>query len=116
MHRLVRVLVSGVFDADEAPRMTADARAKAKESGLNILYDIREARSGRLENSDIFWLPRTVPALKDSQAPRVRVATVFIECQRPIVEFWETAFRNVGLAARAFDSEESAVAWLTGAA
>ena len=110
--RVVRVDVSGIFDAAEAPRMTTDARRAAAESGFNILYDIREARAGKLENADLFWLPRNVPALKDPKAARVRVATVFIDCQRPVVEFWENAFRNVGLSARGFEDEEAAIAWL----
>ena len=114
--RVVRVLVSGKFDAAEAPRMTTDARAAAAESGLHLLYDIREARAGKLENTDLFWLPRNVPALKDPKASRVRVATLYIECQRPIVEFWENAFRNVGLNARGFLDESDAIAWLTGPA
>ncbi len=112
--RMVRVLVSGVFDAEEAPRMATEARRAAAESGFNILYDIREARAGKLENSDLFWLPRTVPALKESKAARVRVATVYVAEQRPIVQFWETAFRNVGLNARAFEDERAAAAWLSG--
>ena len=41
------------------------------------------------------------------------MATVFTAPQRPIVDFWETAFRNVGLSARAFESEEAAIGWLT---
>ncbi len=110
--RMVRVLVSGVFDAEEAPRMTSEARRAAGESGLNILYDIREARAGKLESSDIFWMPRTIPALKDPKAPRVRVATLFVAAQCPLVEFWETSFRNVGLNARAFEDERAAAAWL----
>jgi len=115
-HHLVRVLVSGVFDAEEAPRMTTDARRIASEHQLQrILYDVRVARVGKLENSDLFWLPRNVPALKDPKAARVRVATVFVDCQRPVVEFWETAFRNVGLKARAFEDEEGAIAWLNNA-
>ena len=112
--RVVRVLVSGKFDATEAPRMTTDARAAAAESGFNVLYDIREARAGKLENTDLFWLPRNVPVLKDPKASRVRVATLYIECQRSIVEFWENAFRNVGLNARGFLEESEAIAWLTG--
>ncbi len=111
--RVVRVLVSGIFDAEEAPRMTTDARRAAAESGLNILYDIRDARAGRLENSDLFWLPRTVPALKDPKAPRVRIATLYVGPQCSLIEFWETAFRNVGLNARGFADEDAAVAWLT---
>jgi hypothetical protein len=112
---LVRVLVSGVFDAEEAPRMTTDARRIAAEHRLHrILYDVRVARAGRLENSDLFWLPRNVPALKDPKAPRVRVATLFVEPQRPIVEFWENAFRNLGLSARGFQDEDAALDWLAG--
>jgi hypothetical protein len=30
------------------------------------------------------------------------------------MEFWETAFRNVGLTARAFEDADAAVAWLQG--
>jgi hypothetical protein len=112
---LVRVLVSGVFDAEEAPRMSTDARRIASEHQLHrILYDVRVARAGKLENSDLFWLPRNVPALKDPRAPRVRVATLFVEPQRPIVEFWENAFRNLGLSARGFLEEDAALDWLAG--
>ena len=114
VRKVVRVLVSGIFDADEAPRMTTEARRAASDSGLNILYDIRGARAGKLENSDIFWWPRTIPALKAPGATRVRIATVYVAPQKPIVDFWETAFRNVGLAVRAFEDEEAAVGWLRG--
>ena len=113
VRRVVRVLVSGIFDADHAPAIATEARRTAGESGLNILYDVRGASPGNLENSDIFWWPRTIPALKDPHAPRVRVAAVFVAPQKPIVDFWETAFRNVGLSARAFESEEDAIGWLT---
>jgi hypothetical protein len=112
---VVRVLVSGIFDAEQAPAIATEARRTAGESGLNILYDIRGASPGKLENSDIFWWPRTIPALKEAEAPRVRVAAVFVPRQRPIVDFWETAFRNVGLAARAFENEDDAIGWLTSA-
>ena len=112
VRKVVRVLVSGIFDAEEAPRMTTEARRAASDSGLNILYDFRSARSCKLENSDIFWWPRTIPALKAPGAARVRVATVFVGTQKPIVDFWETAFRNVGLAVRAFEDEDAALGWL----
>ena len=110
--RVVRVDVSGVFNADEAPRMTTDARTAAAASGFNVLYDIREARAGKLENADLFWLPRNVPVLKDPRAARVRIATVFVEPQRAVVEFWENAFRNVGLDVCGFLDEGAALAWL----
>ena len=116
VRRVVRVLVSGILNAEEAPRIAAAARASAGESGLNILYDIRSTSACKLENSDIFWWPRTIPALKDPAAPRVRVAAVYAAPQRPMVDFWETAFRNVGLTARAFDNEDDAIVWLNGAA
>ena len=113
-HRLIRVLVSGVFDAEDAPRMTTDARTIAAEHGFHrILYDVRVARAGKLESSDLFWLPRNVPVLKDPKAARIKVATVYVESQRPIVEFWENAFRNVGLSARGFLTETAALDWLS---
>lgn len=112
--QLVRVLVSGVFDAEDAPRMTIDARQVAAQHGLHrILYDVRVARAGKLESSDLFWLPRTLPVLKDPKAARIKVATLFVEPQRPIVEFWENAFRNVGLSARGFLTEKAALDWLS---
>ena len=111
--RVVRVVVTGIFDAEEAPRMTTDARKAAAECGFNVLYDIRGGRAGKLENADIFWWPRNIPVLKEAKASRVRVASVFVEAQRPIVEFWETAFRNVGLNACGFLDEEKAIGWLT---
>jgi len=113
VRNVVRVLVSGIFDAEEAPRMTTEARRAASDSGLNILYDLRSASSCKLENSDIFWWPRTIPALKTPGATRVRVATVYVPAQKPTVDFWETAFRNVGLAVRAFEDEDAALGWLT---
>jgi hypothetical protein len=114
-HHLVRVLVSGVFDAEEAPRMATDARRTAAEHGFQkILYDVRVARACKLESADLFWLPRNVPALKDPKAPRVKVATLFAEPQRSIIEFWENAFRNVGLSARGFQDEGAALDWLAG--
>ena len=113
VRKVVRVLVSGIFDAEEAPRMTTEARRAASDSGLNILYDLRSAGSCKLENSDIFWWPRTIPALKAPGATRVRVATVYVPAQKPTVDFWETAFRNVGLAVRAFEDEDAALGWLT---
>jgi hypothetical protein len=79
---------------------------------MPLLYDLRAASLGRLDSSDIFWWPRTIPALKDSTAARVRVATLHNEAQRPIIEFWETAFRNAGLNARRFEDEAAALAWL----
>ena len=112
VRKVVRVLVSGIFDAEEAPRMTTEARRAASDSGLNILYDLRSAHSCKLENSDIFWWPRTIPALKAPGATRVRVATVYAASQKPTVDFWETAFRNVGLAVRAFEDEDAALGWL----
>lgn len=113
-NQLVRVLVTGVFNAEDAPRLTTDARRVAAENGLHrILYDIRVARAGKIESSDLFWLPRNVPVLKDPRAARVKVATIFVEAQRPIVEFWENAFRNVGLSARGFIDERAALDWLS---
>lgn len=92
--------------------MTTQARKVAAENGLPLLYDIRGAHAGKVESTDIFWMPRTIPVLQEPAAARVRVATLHDASQRPLVHFWETAFRNAGLNARAFEDEEAALAWL----
>jgi hypothetical protein len=110
--RVVYVVVAGVFNADAAPQMTTDARSAAAASGFNVLYDIRAAVPGNLENGDVFWWPRNIPILKSPEARRVRAAVLHAELHRPIVEFWETAYRNVGLQARGFEDEAAALHWL----
>jgi hypothetical protein len=37
---------------------------------------------------------------------------VFVESQRAVVEFWENAFRNVGLDVCGFQEEAAALEWL----
>jgi hypothetical protein len=110
--RVVVVVVSDVFNASSAPQMTTDARAAAAASGFNVLYDIRLAIAGKLANTDVFWWPRKIPALTAPEARRVRAAVLHGEMHRPIVQFWETAYRNVGLQARGFEDEDAALLWL----
>jgi hypothetical protein len=110
--RVVFVVVSGVFDAELAPQMTTEARKAAAASGFNLLYDIRSAVPGNLENADVFWWPRNIPALRSPEARRVRAAVLHGPPHRAFVQFWETAFRNVGLQARGFEDEAAALRWL----
>jgi hypothetical protein len=110
--RVVFVVVSGVFDAELAPQMTTEARKAAAASGFNLLYDIRSAITGKLENADIFWWPRQIPVLKVPEARRIRAAVLHGPAHRAIVQFWETAFRNVGLQACGFEDQAAALRWL----
>jgi len=108
----VRVVVDGIVDAGTARSMVADARAAAGPRNLAILYDFRRAVPGKLTTADVFWFPRSIPALATPEARRVRVAVLHDGSQGALMAFWETSFRNTGLQARAFDDEAQALAWL----
>jgi hypothetical protein len=58
-------------------------------------------------------MPRQVQELQGAQARRVKVALLHPAEFAAIASYWETAFTNAGLKARAFLEEEGAVAWLT---
>jgi hypothetical protein len=110
---IVVVTVDGACTRDGSARMVSAARAAARANrGMPILYDLRHASPGELSKSDIFWMARTTPLLKDGEAARVRVATVFPGEHGETARFWEDSFRNAGLEARAFEDEADAVAWL----
>jgi hypothetical protein len=111
--RVVFVVVSDVFNAASAPQMTTEARNAAAASGFNVLYDIRCVVSGKLENADVFWWPRKIPVLQGPEARRIRAAVLHGPAHRAIVQFWETAYRNVGLQASGFEDEAAALRWLT---
>jgi hypothetical protein len=109
---LVRVTVIGVVDANLAPTMVAEARAAAMDRGFNILYDFLQATPGNVGTGDVFWYPRKIPVLAGQEARRVRIAVLHRPEVAPLMAFWETAFTNAGLTARAFESEAQALAWL----
>jgi hypothetical protein len=92
--------------------LVQDARAAAKASGFNILYDMRAATLAA-SSGELFWMPRQVEALRAPDAGKVRVAGVLLPEQLEGARIWETMFRNAGLQARAFTDEAEAVAWLT---
>jgi hypothetical protein len=110
--RVVRVVVTDRCDSSSAPGMIASARQAAAASGFGMLYDVRAARLDRLQRTDVFWWPRSIPALQDAAARRVRTAVLHGPEHRAIMQFWETAYRNVGLQASAFEDEEGALRWL----
>ena len=109
---LVRVTVVGVVDANLAPAMVAEARAAAMARGFNILYDFLLATPGNVGTGDVFWYPRKIPVLAGQEARRARIAVLHRPEVAPLMAFWETAFMNAGLTARAFESEAQALAWL----
>jgi hypothetical protein len=110
--RLVRVVVSEIFKAETAPRMSTEARRAAVERGFNILYDVRVACDEELKRSDVFWWPRRIDALKAPEARRIRAAVLHLGKHRDIVAFLETVYRNVGLQACGFEDEAAALGWL----
>lgn len=110
---MVLVLLTGAIDASVAPVMVTEARSVASKEGFNILYDFRDAVPGNVKNADVFWFPRNIPVLATPQAGRTRTALLHMPAAREIAHFWETTFSNVGLQARAFESEGEAYAWLT---
>ena len=110
--RLVIVLATGVMDVSNAAVMVTEARTVAVKEGFNILYDFRDARPGDVKNTDVFWFPRNLPVLSAPSAGRTRTALLHRPPERELSRFWETAFSNVGLQARAFESESEAYAWL----
>jgi hypothetical protein len=113
LRRVVQVVVSDSFEAADALGMTTAAREAAATSGFHVLYDVRGARAGNLQHTDVFWWPRHIPALTSVKARRVRAAVLHDPELRALAQFWETAYRNVGLQAQAFeDDEAAALAWL----
>jgi len=111
--RLVRVTVEGVFDKAEVVEMVSRAREISAARRWNILYDMRSATPGKMGPGDVFWLPRQHPALRGADVANVRVATLHTPALGEAALFWENAFRNAGLQARAFTEEAPALEWLT---
>jgi len=112
--RVVLVVLRDPCDASGAGALITSARQAAAESGFGVLYDIRAARQGDVQSTDVFWWPRSIPALQDPAARRVRAAVLHGPEHRALVQIWETAFRNLGFPASAFEDEELAIQWLSG--
>ena len=113
-HRIVRVTVQGVFDRPEIEQMVTHAREASAKKGWNILYDMRAAQPGKMSPAELFWFPRQHPSLQGAGAAVVRVATLHDEKFSAMAMFWENAFRNAGLQAKAFTEEGAALKWLEG--
>jgi hypothetical protein len=112
--RVVHVVVSDTCDGKEVPRMATFARTAAAARGFNILYDIRDALAHNLETADVFWWPRKLEVLRSVEARRMRTAVLHVPAQRELAQFWETAYRNLGFKASAFEEEAAAFGWLAG--
>ena len=111
-HRIVRATVEGEYDRDEIERMVGQGREASARTSWNILCDMRSARPGKMSPAEVFWLPRQHPSLRAAGASTVRVATVHKPEHAAIAAFWENAYNNAGLQARAFTDESAAIAWL----
>jgi hypothetical protein len=112
--RLVVARLEGAATREEVIEMVKAARAMAHDRGWNILYDMRGATVSDISPGDIFWLPRRLDVLNQPEASLVRVAGLHDPGERAsLARFWENAFSNAGLQARAFTDEAAALAWLT---
>ena len=112
VRRVVVAHIDGPAHREEVMKMVGAARAAAKASGFNILYDMREALPA-ISSGEIFWLPRQIEALRSPDASKVRVAGLHLPEHSAGAKTWETMFTNAGLQARAFTDEDAALAWLT---
>lgn len=110
--RLVVSTLAGPVHATDVTEMVAHARELAAREGYDLLYDLSAATLGDISHGDVFWMSRTIPALKDMQLRRQRVALVYPPANEPFAHFWETAFSNSGIVARAFPDQASALDWL----
>jgi hypothetical protein len=110
--RVVIVTVTGEVDAALTKAMVTEARALANPKGFNLLYDLRGATPRNIEKPDVFWFARSLGPQPGQAAWRLRIAALHMPTQRDFMHFWETAFNNVGLAAKAFEDEAEAFAWL----
>ena len=108
----MRVHANGELTRAGTTQMVTAARAAGRtHGGMPILYDLREAAPGELAKADLFWMARSSPALRDGHA-MMRIATVCRADHGDVARFWENAYRNAGINARAFETEEDAIAWL----
>lgn len=113
-NRAVVVLLTGVVDSELGVEVTTQARAEAGRRGYNVLYDVRRADVSAVGNADVFWWARNIPSLTTAEAKRIRAAVIHTPEQRPLAQFWENTYRNMGLQACAFEDEAAAFAWLAG--
>jgi hypothetical protein len=110
--RIVVAAATGTVEQGLAIGMVGEARKAAGLHGMNILYDLRAATPGDMSSGGLFWMPRQVQELQGAEARRVKVALLHPPQFAAIATYWETAFTNAGLKAKAFDDEDAAVAWL----
>lgn len=113
---IVVVEAAGRVDQPLAIEMVTAARKASIARGWNILYDMRSSMPGDMSNGALFWMPRQVGALQGAKARRTRVALLHPSEFAAMATYWEDAFGNAGLMARAFPREADAVAWLSGEA
>ena len=112
-HRVVRVTVEGDYDKAEIESMVAEAR-RLSNGARPILYDMRRASPHNMTAAEVFWLARQHPALRSAEAATIRVAGLHDPRFDAVAMFWENAFLNSGLQARAFTDEAAALRWLAG--
>ncbi|HZZ95076.1 MAG TPA: hypothetical protein VFE23_21130 [Usitatibacter sp.] len=114
--RLVTVVFASRCDAEEVTRAVTEARKVASDGVVGIVYDMRGCDAGGMTLADVFWMPRRHPAIAPQSARALLVAAIYPDHMEELARFWETTSRNIGIKARAFADEESALAWIAGSA
>lgn len=112
---IVRVSASGEAGLEEARKVITEARTTAAESGLPLLYDLRDVAVD-VSLTEWFYLPRELEVLRDERTVGTRVAAILGSDpkQRAGYELYEAATHNIGLTVKLFYDEDEAVSWLTG--
>ena len=109
--QLVVVTAQGKLGSSEVAEMVTRARELSAGRGWNILYDMSGAAVEGINSGELYWMPRKLPALREGSG-KVRVALLYPPKYHELARFWENAFRNAGLQAKAFETREEALKWL----
>lgn len=113
--RLVVAQLTGTFGLEDVVALVKDARELAHARGYALLYDLSQATPGDISMGDVYFLPRRLPVLSGPAALKSRAALVYPKAFEYFARFWETAFNNMGLRAKAFEERAAALAWLDSA-
>lgn len=113
--KIVRLTATGTIDYPVLEKMIDAARKTAIETGYDILYDVRQART-KVSIGDLFFIPRNLEVFKDSRSQKA-LAVILASTEDKGIEgykFYTTVLGNLGYKIRLFYEENDAVEWLLG--
>ena len=106
---LVHLVLKGEMNKSEGEQVIIDTRAKAAETGLDILCDLRDATI-IARPADWFYLFRNREIYPNT--PEEKTAILVPSRERMAYTFVDNVTRNLGMNIRIFYLEEKALAWL----